>query len=319
MKLIKCLFFVILLFSQIAINLCYKSSALRSRYRRHRRMRASVFTNKWAELARGAVVGFTGTDLAAIVKTCISNWNTPDSTADPGESTANSGLPSTNNNVVNTILNTIVSIIDKVCAYKSKLLSIFQTRRLLLLKYKKNKRTFFEKRDFLGIGAWISGAAKTVGTALSQLGQTIATTFNNLITEAESKLLEAVVNGASLIKNAVTGWFSNSIIGKVITFATCASSAGGAAAIVTAATKIKGIISLISGVISLNVVMIIKVIINLICNWQKIAAIVTTFQTAFSTTDVLVRYYNIGSAVGQILSLLGSLSGFRRHRRLVKK
>jgi len=151
MKLIKSLFFVILLFSQIAINLCYKSSALRSRYRRHRRMRASVFTNKWAELARGAVVGFTGTDLAAIVKTCISNWNTPDSTADPGESTANSGLPSTNNNVVNTILNTIVSIIDKVCAYKSKLLSIFQTRRLLLLKYKKKTKELSSKKEIFWV------------------------------------------------------------------------------------------------------------------------------------------------------------------------
>jgi len=184
----------------------------------------------------------------------------------------------------------------------------------------------------LGIGAWATGAANTVATGVTgaantvatgvtnaantvattftQLGQTIKTTFDKIISDAQVKLLEFVVNQVNSIKSAITSWFNNPIIAKVISFAMCASSAVGA--LVTAAKRIKGIIDLISGVASGNVLTITKVIINLICKWQQIATIVKTFQTAFSNSNVLVKYFNIGSAVGQIFALLGDLTGFRR-------
>jgi len=163
----------------------------------------------------------------------------------------------------------------------------------------------------------VANAVDSVGNTISTLGQMIFKFYKDLLNKVEQAALEWVVKKmAPVIKPIIIRWLNNPIIAKIVAFAICASGAIGA--IVTGVERIKGIIELIQGVVSGNFLTFAKVIVNLICNWQKIATIVTTFKAAFSEKNILAKYFQIGSAVGQILALLGDLTGWRR-RRFAKK
>jgi len=186
---------------------------------------------------------------------------------------------------------------------------------LLLFKHNKILKRKFFRRSFLerrrrGFWDWVNSIKENVSAAINWVA--------TKVTDAVSSIGGYLVEKKNQVVAALSSWLSNPILKKLVDFVTCAAK--NAAALKTAVARVKGIAELISGLITGNIISIGKVVVNLICNWKALFDAGAGFVTAFKTSDVLERYYNVGKSVGTIFGVLGDLTSWRRrHRKLHHK
>jgi len=150
---------------------------------------------------------------------------------------------------------------------------------------------------------------------IKQIKDNVAAALNwavDKVTQAAQSIGGYLIEKKNQLVAALTAWLGEPMIKKIVEFAKCAG--GQAAALKTAAEKVKGIVELITGIISGDLLSIGKIIVNLICDWKQLIDAGVGFVKAFQTGNVLERYYNVGKSVGLIFSVLGDLTSWRRRR-----
>jgi len=151
--------------------------------------------------------------------------------------------------------------------------------------------------------------------AIDQIKASVSTALNwaaEKVTAAAEAIGGFLNDKKTQLVAALTAWLGEPLIKKLVEFAKCAG--GQAAALKTAAEKVKGIVELITGLISGDLLSIGKIIVNLICDWKQLFDAGAGLVKAFQTGNVLERYYNVGKSVGLIFSVLGDLTAWGRRR-----
>jgi hypothetical protein len=214
--------------------------------------------------------------------------------------------------------------LDIACAFISQLESLFNFSLRRRLR-RRHRRIFFAKRMSRKRWDWFNDICNSVGKYVKEkVGDMVdwaSEQFDNFkkwtvdawnsvtswVKDQWDKFwakLEAVRQKVEEVKTSINDWITNTAMPIVIAIFKCTKII--LSIIGTITSVVKAVIEIMAG----NVIKVVNMIIQMICNYQTIIDLYTEFVKIVDTTGTS-RAYSIGKFVGMLLRFFGAISGFK--------
>jgi len=263
------------------------------RYRKSRRVKQA--NNKWYKLFTGALVGMAGAekDVASINDCLPDNWKIENKKE---EKPASKDDAST----LTKALDILSKVIDFVCKFKDKIKALFarklkrMNKKVFLQRYKSGKGIFDDIVD-----------------GISNIGSMLSKTWDE-VKNFGSKIVTDITAFYQKIKQTITDILNNEFIEAIKKIVDCVKLAKKEALAIY--KVIQGIAEKFSTIAAGGFVGLGKVMVDLICNFDKFRKAVNLIVEGISESDIPTKYFKYGHGLGTLVNAIGT----KKMRRLMR-